>query len=366
MPHLFLELHNFRNIVDGNINLNANEVFFVGDNAQGKSNLLEALYIVSYGNSFRTRQDSTIVKTGFESFSVKTLYNASNDRGESIGIYYENGKKRIEKFGKKVKDRKNLINAIPTVLFCHDDMLFVTGEPVYRRFFLDQCLCMFDIVYLDIMRTYRNVLKSRNIALKDRDTSLIQALDLQLVEAGLTMQKKRSDLVFLFNQIFCDLYEKATGQEGVKLVYAPSWHIEPNATFEEKKTRALQMIQNHFEQELILKTTLTGPHRDRLNYIQGVNDFVQKASTGQRRSLALVLRVAQAKFYKEICQKDPVLLMDDVLLELDGKKRENFTFLLPKYDQLFCTFLTGEPYEKYKKKNTLVYKIQDGSYTKTL
>ncbi len=107
---------------------------------------------------------------------------------------------------------------------------------------------------------------------------------------------------------------------------------------------------------------MTGPHRDRIIFMKDNHPFVPTASTGQRRLIALVLRTAQAVFYTQVTQKKPVLLMDDVMLELDPAKRQKLTSMLPPYDQLFCTFLPGEPYQSYMHEGTRVYKITDGTW----
>ncbi len=110
-------------------------------------------------------------------------------------------------------------------------------------------------------------------------------------------------------------------------------------------------------------TTMSGPHRDKVRFMKGAKQFVPSASTGQRRLISLILRIAQAQYYTVITQKKPILLMDDVLLELDPDKRQKVTALLPEYEQLFCTFLPGEPYERYKKTTTKIFKIEGGHWS---
>jgi len=107
---------------------------------------------------------------------------------------------------------------------------------------------------------------------------------------------------------------------------------------------------------------MSGPHRDRIRFLRNGKPFIPDSSTGQRRLIAILLRVAQAVFYTEAAEKKPVLLMDDVLLELDPDKRQRVTAALPDYDQLFCTFLPGEPYERYKKTSTKVYTMENGCW----
>jgi len=149
------------------------------------------------------------------------------------------------------------------------------------------------------------------------------------------------------------LYFEVSGIENVEIGYSPSW-----------KNESMESILIHLaekrEFDISLGTSMSGPHRDRIRFLKKENLFVPTASTGQRRLLALILRTAQAIFYTELTGRLPVLLMDDVMLELDPEKRQRFTSLLPEYDQLFCTFLPGEPFERYKKSTTKVYTITEG------
>ena len=152
MPFLSLSTYNFRNLENKTIDLLSKEVYFVGENGQGKSNLLEALYISSYASSFRTKSENELIKKGESEYSLRGFFREESEKTTAISVSYKNGKKRIEKNGKTVKDRKELINTIPCVLFCHDDLEFSVGEPERRRFFIDQCLSMYDVIYIEYIR----------------------------------------------------------------------------------------------------------------------------------------------------------------------------------------------------------------------
>lgn len=364
MPVLSVSFFNYRNLADSTINLLSKEVYFVGENGQGKSNILESIYMSAYGNSFRTRIDSDIVKNGEKSFSIKTLYKNESNQTDSISIVFENGKKRIEKNLKKIQDRKQLINTMPCVLFNHEDLEFVTGEPERKRFFIDQCLSMYDILYIDLNRNYKKILKSRNNSLKEKKYDLLEIYDIQLAENGIEIEKKRRDAVFQFNQIFGKLYEEITGIDGLFIKYEPSWKKSDNEipSFDE----VMDILRDKREIDKVIGTTMSGPHRDKIKFIRKGENFIPSASMGQRRLIAILLRIAQSIFYKKVTEKKPVLLMDDVLLELDPDKRQNVTSLLPEYDQLFCTFLNGEPYERYKKDSTKVFDIKGGFWNERL
>ncbi len=359
MPVLSVSFVNYRNLEDKQIDLLSKEVYFVGENGQGKSNLLESIYYSAYGNSFRTHSDAEIIKNGKTEFSIKTLYKDSNGSTEKVFVTFQNGKKRIEKNNKKITDRKELINTMPCVLFSHEDLDFVSGEPEKKRFFIDQCLSMYDVLYIDIVRRYKKILKSRNTCLKEKNYQMLDIYDQQLAENGIEIIKKRRDAIFQFNQIFGKIYQEITDIEGVSIRYDPSW----------KKTEGipnLDEIMNILfqkrEMDKVIQTTMSGPHRDRIKFMRNGENFISTASTGQRRLASILLRIAQAVFYRQVTGKKPVLLMDDVLLELDPDKRQKLTAHLPEYDQLFCTFLPGEPYERYRRSTTKIFEISKGDW----
>lgn len=360
MPVLSVSYCHYRNLADETISLVSKEIFFVGENGQGKSNLLESIYCSAYGASFRTHTDAEIVRKGEGAFSVRTMYRDETGSTSSILVALENGKKRIEKNGKRVQDRKELVNTMPCVLFCHDDLDFVVGEPERRRFFIDQSLSMYDVLYIDVMRRYKRVLKSRNLSLKEHRYDMLDAYDVQLAQNGVEIERKRRDAIFQFNQIFGRQYEEITGIDGLAIRYEPSWGMKDNII--PRPDDVLAVLHEKRETDKLLGTTMSGPHRDRIRFVRNGANFIPEASTGQRRLIAILLRVAQALFYTQAVGKNPILLMDDVLLELDPDKRQSVTQHLPAYDQLFCTFLPGEPYERYRHSTTKVFTITGGGW----
>ncbi len=356
MPFLSLSFTNFRNIANGTIDLLSKEVYFVGDNGQGKSNILESLYLASYGSSFRTKNDEEIVYEGQKEYSVRAIFRDQKERTNSINIVYQNGKKRIDKNAKQIIDRKELVDTIPCVLFNHDDLDFAIGSPDRKRFFIDQSLSMYDSAYIDLLRTYKKVLKTRNLVLKEKNTSILDVLDAQLAESGMAVIRKRNSTIRDFNRVFARLYSEVSGIDNVNIEYSPSWKVDTT-------DKVLVQLAEKRDFDMTMGTSMSGPHRDRIRFMRNKTHFVPTASTGQRRLLSLLLRTAQASFYTEVTGRLPVLLMDDVMLELDPDKRQRFTALLPAYDQLFCTFLPGEPYERYKKKTTKLYHLSGGKWS---
>lgn len=359
MGFLYQTFYNFRNLKNDTIDLSSREVYFVGENGQGKSNILESLYYSAYGISFRTHIDSQIVKNGEKDFSLISMFKKNENDANRVSIIFENGKKKIDKDGKKIQDRKDLINTIPCILFCHDDLKFAVGEPECRRFFIDQSLTLYDSLYIDDIRNYKKILKTRNLILKNHEYEMLDVYDNQMAKFGAVIQDKRKKAVFNFNQIFGNIFKEVTGIEGLSIVYEPSWN-KLNSLSEEE---ILNYLKDKRESDFNMETSMSGPHRDRISFMLENKPFIPIASTGQCRLIALILRVAQSIYFTRSTGLKPVLLMDDVLLELDPDKRAKITAMLPEYEQLFCTFLPGEPYERYMKDTTRIYKINKGEWS---
>ena len=355
----------FRNLFDIEVDVRGKDIFLVGENGQGKSNFLEALYFCSYASSFRGGRDKDLVRNGERDCSAavsldKALY-------QTVNVAFRDGKKTITLDGKQVEDRKELLSVAPSIVFCHEDMDFVAGTPERRRWFFDQCRSLWDVLYLEDLRKYRHVLKSRNTLLRGNSSgqgftnkcslgefmTTLDALDPLLAQYGLELTAKRRETAEEFSLVFEPLYREISGIAGIGVKSLPSWK-------EENLQDIIAHLARRRENDISLGISLSGPHRDRYLFTREGEEFSGKASTGQRRLLALLLRIAQTKVFSERTGKKPVLLLDDVLLELDGKKRQTFLSVMPEYEQAFYTFLPGENYESYSKSDTIVYYMDNG------
>jgi DNA replication and repair protein RecF len=350
----------FRNLADAELDINGKDVFLVGENGQGKTNFLEALYFCAYGSSFRGIRDGELARRGEKNFSA-ALTLRDSDVTRTL-VKFEGGKKSFQIDGKRIEDRKDILSIIPCVVFCHEDMEFVAGSPERRRWFFDQCLSLSNPVYLDDLRRYRRVLKNRNSVLKEYGGFhssgdpglLLDTLDDQFIRYGLKLMEQRDAAVRLFSGVFGPLYQDVSGIADIGVEYIPSWKGENDIAIR-------SLIREKRALDLAAGLSLSGPHRDRYLFTRKDEEFAGTASTGQRRLLALLLRVAQARRFSGMTGKKPVLLLDDVLLEMDGEKRRRFFSVMPEYDQAFFTFLPEEPFHRYLNSGTLVYTVREGT-----
>lgn len=351
MPFASIRTVSFRNLQDGDVRTDAPEIFLVGENGQGKTNFLEAVYFCSFASSFRGAKDGELVKTGENSCAASAVL--SQNACERILVTIEGSKKIVTLDGKRIGERTELLEIVPSVVFCHEDMEFVAGSPERRRWFFDQSLSLYDPLYLEDLQKYRKILKTRNSLLKSRDLAMIDIIDPQIAGYGIEVMKKRAEAAQTFSDAFGPLYEAVSGISGVSVRYVPSWKAQ-------NVDEIVGGLVSRREADASFGTSLSGPHRDRYVFVQGGMEFARRASTGQRRLLALLLRAAQAQRYSTASGRRPVLLLDDVLLELDPEKRRRFLEILPEYDQAFFTFLPGEPYDRYQKASTAVYHVEGG------
>ncbi len=350
---------NVRNLESGWIDLDAQQVFLVGSNGQGKTNLLESIYTLCYGSSFRTTLLKEIARHGERSFKVVGIYVDDDGLEHTLDLEFKDGKRSVSLDGKLVKDRKDLIYNIPCIVFSHDDIAFVRGEPEARRYFFDQTMSMYNPLFFDDLRRYRAVLRQRNLAIKEERHSLLPIYDQQLAHYGIAIQSERTRTVARFNEIFPALYRAISQSDlSVEVTYAPSWSACAS------EAEVIEYLSGHRERDRIMATTTSGVHRDRFIVSAKGQSFAQFGSTGQLRLASLVLRSAQMAFYEQMTGKKPLLLVDDVLLELDHAKRERFLAHLTPYSQAFFTFLPDEHYTSaLGQEGAMLYTVTDGRFT---
>ena len=354
-----LKYYNFRNIDNSSINTDCRNVILEGINGQGKTNILESVYLLSYGSSFRTGNSKEIIT--FNKDRVHIVGIAVSDDGLERKVEYVNqgGKRRILLDGKEIRDRKELIYNFPSIVFSHDDINFVKGEPEYRRRFFDQTFSMYNPVYLDSLRRYKTILMQRNAAIKARQSSLLSLYDERLAKYGLEVSREREEGVRMFNEIFPSLYKEISQTEKeLSIRYQPSWRDLKS------EDEVVNYLESTRERDINLLTTSSGIHRDRFTVYDENGPFSQSGSTGQIRLASLLFRLAEARFFIKMTGKKPVLLIDDVLLELDNVKRGNFLSLLNDYSQAFFTFLPDEKYFSSKKDEMLEYTVREGRVEK--
>lgn len=361
MKFIKVTASNFRNLSNNlEVNVNHKQVLLIGDNGQGKTNFLELLYLLCYGNSFRTTSLKELIKFKEKSFYISGIFEDEKFLKRKISFLYKDLKRTIKIDNKLITDRRDLIYNIPCIVFSHSDINFVNGTPESKRKFFNQTLSMYDRIFFEDLRYYSKVIRQKNVALKENRLDLLPIYDELLAKYGLSIMKSRVKLIYEMNQIFPYLFEKVSGIKNVRLEYKPSWK---NCSTE---TEIINNLEKNRERDLRLTFCNSGIGRDKFSITTENGNLSHIGSTGQLRLASLILRATQSKFYRKKTFKEPVLLIDDVLLELDIKKRNIFLSLLDGYSQVFFTFLPKESYFKEDEKYTdyITLSVKEGGFVK--
>lgn len=345
----------FRNLFSDTVNTDSENIILSGINGQGKTNILELLYLLCYGSSFRTPYLKECIRWEKDGFFIKgEYYDDEKDEKGTISLSFFNGHRKIVLDENEIKDRKELIYRFPCIVFSHEDISFVKGEPENRRKFFDQMMSLYSPSFFDSSRMYRLILSQRNAAIKSGNNSLISLYDERLAKYGLEIMNERSETVEEFNKIFPFLFSEITKTDfKLEIVYQPSWKI--NGSEED----ILDILKNNIDRDIKMNTTTSGVHRDRFVVMSQYGPFAQIGSTGQLRLCSLIFRIAEAIYFTKMTGKKPILLLDDVLLELDSEKRGYLLASLPDYSQAWYTFLPNENYNE-KNSNSLRFNVENG------
>ena len=313
-----LRLRDFRNYGRLEADFAPGFHLLLGDNAQGKTNILEAVYLLATLRSFRGVGSAQLVRHGCKGYFVGAQI--VSRAGHEIKIYWSTAERQLSLDGKPVRKLGDYLGTLRAVVFCTEDVQLVKGAGRLRRRFLDLLLSQAHPVYLPLLQRYAAALRSRNALLKQSapDLSALGGFTRQLIEAGTELMRFRRQLLPEIVPLAGESYRRVAGAaETLTLEYQPS--VRHDFTVE--------LARNH-AREKALRSTVLGPHRDELQLRLDGKSAAQYASEGQKRSIAIALKMTQAEYLSAIDGTPPVLLIDDIMGELDAKRRAGFLPLL--------------------------------------
>ncbi|MBM3878739.1 MAG: DNA replication/repair protein RecF [Verrucomicrobia bacterium] len=318
-----LRLRSFRNY--GRLEAEFGPGFHVllGGNAQGKTNLLEAIYLLATLRSFRGVGGAQMVRHGDKGYFVGGQ--VLGQGAHAMRMYWSPSERRLSLDGQPVRKLTDYLGTLRAVVFCTEDLQLVKGPGTRRRRFLDLLLAQTDAGYLPLLQRYTRALRSRNLVLKARlvDEALLESFTRDVVGVGTQLTQLRRELVPRFSPLVRLAYRRiAHGAEELRVEYRPSV----------KQDFAVELAQAR-GRERTYRTTLVGPHRDELQLLLDDRPAVQYGSEGQKRTLAIALKTAQAEYVGGRHGTPPVLLIDDVMGELDARRRQGLLPLLERAHQ---------------------------------
>lgn len=351
-----IELQNFRNYEDLNISFDEGTNIFYGDNAQGKTNILEAAYLSGTTKSHKCSKDKEMIRFGEQEAHIRTIV-VKKEKEYQIDMHLKNNRSKGIAINKvPIKKASELFGILNMVFFSPEDLNIIKNGPAERRRFLDSELCQLDKIYLSDLTTYNKILNQRNKLLKDmvyrpdlKDT--LPVWDMQLVETGRKIIRRRKQFVDELNEIVHDIHYRISGEkENLLLQYEPS--IE-DIFFEDELSRVK-------ERDMRQCMTSVGPHRDDLLFSIGEVDIRKFGSQGQQRTSALSLKLSEIELVKRSIHDTPVLLLDDVLSELDSN-RQNYLLNSIHDTQTLITCTGLDEFVKNRFHINKIFKVVQGT-----
>lgn len=351
-----IELADYRNYESLSMQFDRGTNILYGDNAQGKTNILEAIFVSATTKSHKGSKDREIIRFGKEEAHIRTYLEKEGVETRVDMHLRSNKSKGIAVDGQKLKKAADLLGLCNVVFFSPEDLSIIKNGPAERRRFVDMELCQLDSMYLYNLNHYNKIINQRNKLLKDLylQPELKETLslwDMQLVSFGSKIMERRKLFVEQLNEIIYDIHKKLSGgREELLIRYEPDVGAED---FEKK-------LREHQERDLRSKTTSVGPHRDDFSFIVGNVDIRKFGSQGQQRTAALSLKLSEIELVKKITKDTPILLLDDVLSELDSN-RQNYLLNSIGEIQTIITCTGLEEFVNNRFEINRIFKVSEGT-----
>lgn len=353
-----LELADYRNYEALDMKFDKGTNILFGDNAQGKTNILEAIYLTATTKSHKGSKDKEIVNFAKEEAHIRTYIEKDNIESRIDMHLRKSGSKGIAVDGQRIKKAGDLLGLCNVVFFSPEDLGIIKNGPAERRRFIDMELCQLDNIYLFNLNNYNKIVNQRNKLLKDIffNPDLKETLniwDMQLVSYGSKIIERRKLFVDQLNEIIMDIHKKLSGEkENLSIVYEPN--VEVN-DFEKN-------MKYSREKDIKAKMTTVGPHRDDFSIIVNGIDIRKFGSQGQQRTAALSLKLSEIELVKKITKDNPILLLDDVLSELDSN-RQNYLLNSIGDIQTIITCTGLEEFVNNRFEINRVFQVNNGTVT---
>ncbi|MFQ3225339.1 MAG: DNA replication and repair protein RecF [Lentimonas sp.] len=333
MRFLNLRVQDFRNVEFAELDLSANRTFLLGANGQGKSNLLEALGLVTALRSFRTQSMSALPRQGCDD-TFAAVYEIEHDVEGLTELELHAGKsgRNVKIDGERVSRLGDFIGRFPVVPLSSGDLMLLRGSPAERRRFVDLTLSAIDPDYYHALRNYHRGVAERNRLLKKGGSAAeLSAFEAEIAPHAVAVSSKRSAGMQRLREVLVAVYaDIAEADEG------PELEFKVNAACADVES-VRRMLHDGRKRDEIMGSTQKGPHRDDFNLSLSIGGAKEYASDGQQRGLCVALRIAQARIFQESLGLAPVLLADDVLGELDPHRKAGFWRACPPELQIIAT-----------------------------
>lgn len=353
-----IELQNYRNYEQLHMDFSSGTNILYGDNAQGKTNILEAVYVCSTTKSHKGSKDKEIIRFGEEESHIK-LTIRKQDVPYRIDMHLKSNKtKGVAVNGLPIRKASELFGIVNVVFFSPEDLNIIKNGPAERRRFIDLELCQLNKLYVHALVNYNKTIVQRNKLLKELSfrpeyESTLDVWDMQMVQFGCQVIQYRMEFIKQLNEMIVGIHRQLSGdKETLELFY------EPNVSVKDFENE----LRRNRESDIRMKTTGIGPHRDDISFIVNGIDIRRFGSQGQQRTAALSLKLAEIELVKYLVKDYPILLLDDVLSELDGNRQEHLLAGINHIQTMItCTGL--EDFISHRFQIDKIYKVVEGTVT---
>jgi len=335
-----LSFRDFRNYPTLELTDLAHLVIVVGDNALGKTNIIEGVQLVSMMDSFRKPSWGDVVRKGADSARVVIEYRLNGCDNSIVLDVCDNA--RAYQHNEKPKSRRDLLGLLPAVLFTPDDLQIVQGPAERRRACVDDLGCQISRTYVDILHDYTRVVKQKNSLLREEyvDPYILDSWNRNLIKLGSSLMTHRTALFGRLMEKTTAAYHRIAPHEQLTATYVPSWKSlcdDDEGDNDNDSAGLADKVEQFRNQELKQRRTLVGPHRDEISFFLDGSDARRFGSQGQQRSIALATKIAEVEVLRDVTGADPILLLDDVMSEIDASRRSMLLDLIDATTQTLIT-----------------------------
>lgn len=353
-----LKLVNFRNYKNLLVTFSPKYNLIYGNNGMGKTNLIEAVFVLALTKSFRGSLDKVLIMNNEKSLTIEGVIKSVLNTNYQIVISREGKKVKIN--GNNVKRLSDYISKITVILFNSLDLRMIKDTPSIRRKNLNIDISSMDNYYLKLLNNYNKILKQRNIYLKsmninsNTDNNYLEVVTDKLIDIGLKINIYRADFINKINDYIGNIYKKITGEKGLYIEYISTFNNLSKEEIEKNYRKVLQ-------RDIILGKTQIGIHHDDLIFKLDGFDLKDYGSEGQQKNAIISYKLSEIEFYKKKNNDEPILILDDLFSELDNQKINNLLNILDKNIQTFITTTNIDMVDEKIKNQSMKIVVENGT-----
>lgn len=335
-----ISLINFRNLIKQTVTFSKHANVFIGDNAQGKTNLLESIYFLALTKSYKTIDANLINKD--KTFTKVKAEVRDENIFKSLSVELNDSKKIVKVNNNEISRISDYITNLNVILVCPEDINILEGAPAERRNFLNIELSQLSTNYIKKYNEFNKILKIRNNYLKmlshnaNSDQRYLDSLTENLIEREISIYQERKKFIDLINSNIAKIYKDIIGIDNFKIVYETNVEFD-NYETEHLKERLMKKYKTNLKREIENGMTLYGPHRDDLHFFIDNDDIKLYGSQGQQKVAIIALKLAEIPIFKNLTTTYPIMLLDDIFSELDVKTRNKLINYIPEEIQVIIT-----------------------------